>query len=165
MQTKRELYSFVADLGARRRVGQPSLEVYLRAMWGLASVQPSRAVWTLDEFAELLAASFVAPEVAFDERWRALEPEPRGSGFDRWQHAILGQIVDLHEMGEAGVLNNELRYYGLDAPRGARWYNFDPCSYLESATQGGLLSAGDGECSGIDWASFTGFLGAGRDYE
>jgi hypothetical protein len=163
MQTKRELYGFVAQLASRHRVGQPSLETYLRAMWGLASAQRNRGVWTLDEFAELLAASFTTTEPAFDERWRAAEPAAAASDFDRWEQAIVGQIVDLHEMAEADMLTNELRYYGLDAPRGARWYNFDTCSYLESATQGGLPN--EGELPTIDWDGFVSFLAAGRDFE
>jgi hypothetical protein len=167
MQTNRELYSFVADLAARHRVGQRSLESYLHAMWGLASGQASRAHWPLDEFAELLAASFVAPEPSFDGRW--LEPPPESaSGFDRWQHAIVRQVVDLREMGEAGLLTSELRYYGLDAPRGGRWYNLDTCSYLESATAGtfgGLMPDDDSQFTRLDWDRFAAFLLAGASYE
>lgn len=165
MQTKSELYGFVADLAARHRVGQPSLEVYLRTMWGLASTQRTRTTWTFDEFAELLAASFTAPDPGFDEQSCALEAGTRVDGFERWQHAILGQIVDLHEMGEAGMLDLELRYYGLDAPRGARWYNFDPCSFLESAIQGGVPNDDDRVDAAIDWDGFVVVLAAGRDYE
>lgn len=167
MQTNRELYSFVAELAARHRVGQRSLESYLQAMWGLARAHPSRAHWSLAEFEELLAASFVEPAPSVDERW--LEPPPESaSSFDRWQHAIVRQVVDLREMGEAGLLISELRYYGLDAPRGGRWYNFDTCSYLESATAGtfgGLMPDDDSEFTTLDWDRFVEFLVAGASYE
>ncbi len=175
MQTNRELYSFVTDLAARQRVGQRSLEAYLRTLWGLASAQPNRDSWPLDEFAALLAAAFVEAEPGFDERWRGRSPSPPAAseGFERWQAVILGQIVDLRELGETGMLTNELRYYGLDAPSGTgeRWFNFDACSYLEAGTLGafGGLQAVESEPTRelptIDWASFVEFLSAGRCYE
>jgi hypothetical protein len=49
---------------------------------------------------------------------------------------VLRQIVDLHEMKEFGVTDSKLKYFGMDSPRGQRWYNFDPCTFLECATQG-----------------------------
>jgi hypothetical protein len=41
-------------------------------------------------------------------------------------------------MAEAGTLENEYRYFGIDSPTGFRWYNFDPCSYLECGVRGSL---------------------------
>jgi hypothetical protein len=170
MQTKRELYGFVAKLAARHRVGRPSLEAYLLTLWGLARVGSDRAGWTLDEFAELLDRSFGGPAPAFDERWRS-DPRWRAdapapvTGFDRWEREIIGQILDLREMAEANMLTHELRYYGLDAPRGARWFNFDPCSWLESATYGGLRVDDEIVLVVVDWNDFAGFLMAGREHE
>jgi hypothetical protein len=166
MQTKRELYGFVAKLAARHRAGQPPLEVYLRTLWGLASVGSERSGWPLAEFAELLEGSFVAEPAAFDPRWRSLVESPRPtSGFERFEQELLGQIVDLRDMAEAGMLAHELRYYGLDSPRGARWYNFDPCSWLESATSGGLRVDDEIVLVLVDWNDFAEFLVAGREYE
>jgi hypothetical protein len=167
MHTNRELYSFVADLAGHHRVGQRSLESYLHAMWGLAGAHASRTHWPLDEFAELLAASFVAPVPSLDERWLE-SPSESASSFDRWQHAIVRQVVDLRELGAAGLLTSDLRYYGLDAPRGGRWFNLDTCSYLESATAGtfgGLMPDDDSEFTTLDWDRFVAFLIAGASYE
>jgi hypothetical protein len=36
-------------------------------------------------------------------------------------------------MAEAGMLENEYRYFGIESPTGFWWYNFDPRSYLEAA--------------------------------
>ncbi|MFV8751498.1 hypothetical protein ACNOYE_13215 [Nannocystaceae bacterium ST9] len=164
MQTNRELYGFVADLAARHRVGQRSLEAYLRAMWGLVHAGPARATWQLDEFAELLAASFVAPEPNVEA---AIAIEAGSASFDQWQQVILEQVADLHGMREAGLLAQELRYYGLDAPSGARWYNFDACSYLEAGAVGafGGLTIADERVIAIDWEGFVRFLVAGASYE
>jgi hypothetical protein len=57
-------------------------------------------------------------------------------GFDRWESFLLRQMVDLREMAEQGMLADEHRYFGIDSPRGQRWYNFDPCTFLECAAAG-----------------------------
>jgi hypothetical protein len=49
---------------------------------------------------------------------------------------IIGQIVDLREMDRAGTFANDLRYFGVDSPRGSRWYNFDPLTFLECGAAG-----------------------------
>jgi hypothetical protein len=48
-------------------------------------------------------------------------------------------------MAEQGMLADEQRYFGIDSPRGQRWYNFDACTFLECATAGsfGGWQAGD----------------------
>lgn len=46
------------------------------------------------------------------------------------------QIRDLEDMGENGTLENKYRYFGVDAPSGRRWYNFDVASYLECGISG-----------------------------
>jgi hypothetical protein len=67
------------------------------------------------------------------------------AGFDRWEAFVLRQIVDLREMAEQGMLQDEMRYLGTDSPRGQKWYNFDPCTFLECAMAGsfGGWQAGD----------------------
>src|SRR5262249_46794018 len=57
-------------------------------------------------------------------------------GFVGWEARLIRQVVDLREMAEGGMLDNELCYFGINAPRGPRWYNFDPCTFLECATAG-----------------------------
>ncbi len=58
------------------------------------------------------------------------------------------QIVDLREMDEVGTLDNELRYFGIDAPSGARWYNFDPHTFVECGVSGTFGGWAQGDASG-----------------
>ena len=51
-------------------------------------------------------------------------------------------------MDAAGTLRDDMRYFGVDAPRGARWYNFDPATYLESAMAGTFGGWEEGDPSG-----------------
>ncbi|MBO0797503.1 MAG: hypothetical protein J2P31_01655 [Blastocatellia bacterium] len=66
-------------------------------------------------------------------------------GYPGWEATIVRQIVDLREMDEAGMLKNKYKYFGVDSPRGERWYNFNPASFLECAMAGtyGGWSPGD----------------------
>ena len=62
---------------------------------------------------------------------------------------------------------------GIDAPRGSRWYNFDPCAFLECATAGtfGGRNWKDDPAreattlAAVSWEEFRDFLGAGQWYE
>lgn len=106
---------------------------------------------TPDEFFGLLSDAFETPAPPFVESLRgryvgdgsALAALPP---FTRWGYFLTRQIVDLREMSEGGQLANKLRYFGIDSPRGSRWYNFDVCTYLECATVGsfGGWEPGDG---------------------
>ena len=131
----------------------------------LAAPYADRNVLSLSEFYDLLAAAFTADAPAFDEGWRANPSSPNNLGClgmlalkvrassltsseqkepaqDHvsshlgWRSTLVGQIVDLREMDEAGVLRDVYRYYGVGAPRGSRWYNFDPATYIECAVAG-----------------------------
>ena len=62
------------------------------------------------------------------------------------------QICDLDEMRQAGTLDNEYRYFGVDATRGGRWYNFDPCTYLECAAAGTFGGWAEGDDTGRSYA-------------
>jgi hypothetical protein len=64
--------------------------------------------------------------------------EPDTAGFAGWTSTLICQVIDLREMEAAGQLSNDLRYFGLDAPRGGRWYNFDPLAYIECGLAGAL---------------------------
>lgn len=46
------------------------------------------------------------------------------------------------------MLDNEYRDFGIDAPRGSRWYNFDPVSYLECGMDGALGGWEPGDTTG-----------------
>ena len=65
-------------------------------------------------------------------------------------------------MAEAGALEDEYRYFGIDSPTGFRWYNFDPCSYLECGVRGSL---GGNTVDGLTWDQFADLLWCGAVYE
>jgi hypothetical protein len=135
--TNRDLYLAIADL-VRRQTSPRSLEEYLRALWATASRQRQQPAVPLNTFVELLAAGFTEEGPPFDERWRDRYPDDAVSptGFEGWEARILRQIVDLRELNEQGQLRDELRYLGINSPRGSRWYNYDPRTFLECAVEG-----------------------------
>ena len=151
LKTNPDLYLFVCGL-RDVTLAERDLEQYLRALWQLGTRHKAEEALSLGRFAEVLEAAFRESAPAFDPAWRViadayqtrfaqlLEAALRESapafddsawrdiadaGFEGWQDTILCQIVDLHDMDEAGMLRNEDRYFGIDAPRGNRWYNFD----------------------------------------
>jgi hypothetical protein len=136
--TNRDLYLFVAAIETQR-----SLEDYLRALWRLA--EPHRALAALppEMFTELLTDALEAEPRAYDA---AL---PTGNaGYASFEATIASQIVDLHEMAANGQLDNEYRYFGISAPRGGSWYNFDPRGYLECAVAGTFAGWEEGDDTG-----------------
>ncbi len=149
MKTNRDLYVFVLALCNEGRAdAMPGLEQYLRSLWALAREWPGDDI-PLEVLAGWLRDALLHPAPAFDDRWRAL-PQPREDAAvmprDAWEHLLLFQIADLRRMAEAGMLADENRCFGLDSPSGARWYNFDPCSYLECGVCGAF--GGDDEPGG-----------------
>ncbi|MBK8996745.1 MAG: hypothetical protein IPM35_13500 [Myxococcales bacterium] len=127
LRTNRELYAHVLEL-ARRPSARP-LEEYLRALWALAAPLSHRDALTLDELGALLEGALAAEAAAFGPDWREERELP-------WQETLRLQVVDLRELAASGDLADEQRYFGLDAPGGGRWYNFDVGSYLECGVQG-----------------------------
>jgi hypothetical protein len=147
MQTNRDLYLAICDLIERQRSASRDLESYLNALWQLGAEHKKEATFSLLQFFELLAAAFEADVRGFDEAWPEYVPGENG-GYSGWELVIVSQIVDLREMRQAGTLDNDQRYFGVQSPRGGYWYNFDPCSYLECATAGSLGGWQDGDQSG-----------------
>jgi hypothetical protein len=172
IQTNRDLYVAIANLGERHQSNGRSLEEYLRALWQLARAVGMQSSFTPDEFFELLSAAFNVPPPPFDEVWRSRYPtksthvsveylaakfglawdfeahDPDPPGFTTWEHFVLRQIVDLREMTEHGSLNDPMRYLGIDSPRGERWYNFTPCAFLEAAAVGCFGGWQSGDATG-----------------
>lgn len=135
--TSRGLYLAVRALQARHASAPRTLEHYLLALWSLARARRHQPALAIDDFARMLDDAFTAPVPPFDAALRALaDAEEADDGFAGWERLILSQIRDLREMDAAGTLADEHRWLGVDAPRGARWYNFDPAGYLEGATEG-----------------------------
>jgi hypothetical protein len=97
---------------------------------------------------ELLTKAFSAEPLTFDESWRKQDYDSKLVGFAAWHNRIIYQIVDLREMAEKGTLEDKMRYFGIDAPRGARWYNFDPCAFLESGMAGTFGGWQEGDDTG-----------------
>jgi hypothetical protein len=135
--TNRDLYRGIQALKERHGASTRSLEAFLLALWDLARTLRDRPSLSVDDLLALLEGAWTEPAPPFDHAWRALasDVEERG-GFTGWEAVILRQIRDLREMAETSALKNEHRYFGMDAPSGARWYNFDPSSYLEGAAAG-----------------------------
>ena len=137
LQTNRDLYTAILALCESKRDDERTLEAYLLALLGLAQRHAQEESITLDQLLTLLTDAFAAEPLAFDPRWRETTADmAHASGFERWRACAIAQIVDLREMDESGALTNQYRYFGIDAPRGGRWYNFDPATYLECATVG-----------------------------
>lgn len=138
LETNHDLYSFIAELCLRYESTSRSLEAYLRTLRRLAARCRERRALPVAMFAELLADAFAQEPEPFDPRWCDYDgPQAESEeGYDRWEATIRSQIVDLREMDATGMLANELRYFGITAPRGTLWFNFDPCTYLECAAAG-----------------------------
>ncbi len=183
MHTNRDLYRFVTELGGRYPAA--SLERYLCALWSIAREHRASPSLPLAELASLLERAYTAPSG---------EPPsgelPDGDGFVGWERCIVHQIHDLRAMAANGQLADDQRYFGIDSPRGSRWYNFHPAGYLECATVG-TFGGWDGEedssrvkvpgkvvgldaaeliepvaeIEAVDWDTFTPFLSCGQCYE
>lgn len=138
LRTNRDLYLFIAELC--KQPTARTLEDYLKALWLLGLREREREDLPLPRFAALLQEALHAEAPPFDPQWvgryRLVPAEVPAVGHARWEEVILRQIVDLHEMQADGLLDNELRGFGIDAPRGLRWYNFDPGSFLECGVAG-----------------------------
>lgn len=178
MKTNCDLYRSIVACSERHAASGRSLEEYLLAMLSLGSSVADRETHSLQEFHNILASSFTVAPDPFDSAWPdsydAFKRDDDDEGYAGWRSMILRQIVDLHEMGAAGKLEDEYRYFGIDAPRGNRWYNFDPGTYLECA----MACMFDGrKCKqpvdadlfeipeGINWDDFKWFLYWGQAYE
>lgn len=139
IRTNRDFYLAILDLIERQRgASSRSLEKYLTALWSRGLQLRDQQDLTAETVFSLLCVAFDSPVPPFNEAWRA---NPCGesiesSAFGVWEDRIIRQIVDLREMDEAGTLDNEHRYLGVQSPRGSYWFNFDPCTYCECATVG-----------------------------
>ncbi len=131
LKTNRDLYRFVAELKAQHQQNQPPLRDYLVALRTLATQHASEEGITLTQLAALLSGAFFAqPEGDIKE--------DTCGDFQAWQTYVTKQISDLDDMKAAGLLNDENRSFGVDSPNGTRWFNFEPCSFLNCAVVGSV---------------------------
>jgi hypothetical protein len=151
IKTNRDLYVAVTQLIKQEDKNQRSLETYLLALLGLGQDYQHHKTLTPDEFLGLLSKAFHATPLLFDDTWRKQDYDPKLEGFAAWQNRIIYQTVDLREMAENNTLNDKMRYFGIDAPRGAKWYNFDPCTYLESGLTGTFGGWEEGDDTGREY--------------
>lgn len=135
--TNRDLYLAVGGIKERCKESERTLEDYLLALWALCRGYGEQPALAYDVFVRALDDALTASAPPYGEAVHGLPDEAEARhGFAAWEQLIRLQIRDLREMREAGTFENEYRYFGVDAPRGARWYNFDPASYLEGAAVG-----------------------------
>ncbi|HEX2077813.1 MAG TPA: hypothetical protein VHG08_08895 [Longimicrobium sp.] len=134
--TNRDLYLAVRALIEAHRGSARTLEEYLSALWWLGRELRERPILQVETLVRLLEDAFTAtpPEDPLASEPR-LQPET-GEGFARWEQLIVSQIRDLREMAAAGTLENEMRWFGVEAPGGSPWYNFDPAGFIEAGVEG-----------------------------
>jgi hypothetical protein len=183
--TNRDIYRAVRNFSeAVERSAIPSLEKYLSSLWSLVSQERDVAL-TPEKIIEWLGRAFVTAAPDFNPDWlRRASYSEEACDFDNWENVIIYQIGDLRCMDEAGMLADEYRYFGIDSPRGSRWYNFDPLSYLECGVRGALggyaedevlilIPPPEGESADspiyeveeFSWDTFTWILKCGQSYE
>jgi hypothetical protein len=182
--TNRELYLFVTNFEAKYSKEQcPPLEKYLSSLWAIAALF-RQSEPTVEALTNWLDLAFIHPAPIFNSEWLKSKVDISAKGFDGWESKILSQIVDLRQMAESGQLEDEYRYFGIDAPRGSRWFNFDVPTYLECAVRGMyggyaeedvivLYKPANGESADSEiikimdfsWEDFTELLVYGQIYE
>lgn len=150
LATNRDFYR--AILGIRERYPKPArdLETYLRALMRLGCAQARAPQLTLDGLFDMLAQAFDAEPFPFAPGWltETRPPALAINGHDGWRLCILEQIVDLREMADGGLLATPNAWFGVDAPRGSRWFNLHPHDYLEAAAVGCFGGWEPGDASG-----------------
>lgn len=153
LQTNRDLYLAVNALSLRQKECDRTLETYLLAILNGSSVLKDHDALSLTEFYELIASGFTETPARFDEKWRdQYDRLPHDDDeYTGWRATIVRQIVDLREMDECGTLKNEMKHFGVYAPRNSYWYNFDPLGYLECAIAGSFGGWKPGDETGRDF--------------
>lgn len=153
LYTNRDLYLAIDDLSKQHKNCDRSLESYLLTILKRSEPFSDRDSLTLAELYELIASGFTDDPVSFDDSWRDQYdhlPDEDG-GYVGWYATVVRQIVDLREMDECGILKNNMRYFGVSAPRKSYWYNFDPLGYLECAMAGSFGGWEPGDDTGREY--------------
>lgn len=138
LTTNRDLYLAIDSLSELSSDSTRSLEQFLLAFLSSSLRLSDRETLSLTEFYQLVASSFSSDVPAFEAAWRdQYDSLPYDQAdYSGFRATLIRQIVDLREMDENGTLQNDMRYFGLKAPRNSDWYNFDPGGYLECAMAG-----------------------------
>ncbi|MFB4296614.1 hypothetical protein [Actinomadura sp. NTSP31] len=148
VRTNRDLYLIFLQLGQEARAASWSLSAFLRALWKVSAPLRDNERLEPDDVAAMFAAASTTPPAEFDPAWSAKDlslPGHRPEGYADWERVVLSQLADLEEF-LVSPPGPQARF-GVDAPRPpgsgaratpARWYNFDPATYLECAVAGSL---------------------------
>ncbi|GLW66780.1 hypothetical protein Arub01_50240 [Actinomadura rubrobrunea] len=148
VRTNRDLYLHFLHLGQEARAASWSLSAFLRSLWKVSGPLSDRESLAPDDVAAMFSAASTAPPPDFVPAWSTEDlslpgDEPRDHA--DWERVILSQIADLQDFLAAPP--GPHARFGVDAPRPpgsgpratpARWYNFDPATYLECAVAGSL---------------------------
>jgi len=136
MKTNRDFYKSIEGLlKERSNKPNPSLEEYLKNLQALGCQFSESKMLNLEAFYSLLRDAFdvtapASPAAHYNQNSLA--------EFIGWHTQVSEQIQDLQEMAKAGQLEDDNGYFGINAPSGRRWYNFDPCSYIECGVAGSI---------------------------
>ncbi|MEU6040123.1 hypothetical protein ABZ801_32430 [Actinomadura sp. NPDC047616] len=196
VRTNRDLYLHFLHLGQEARAASWSLSAFLRALWKVSAPLSDRESLAPDDVAAMFSAASTTPPPDYDPAWSTKDlslpgDEPRGHA--DWERVILSQLADLEDFLAAPP--GPHARFGVDAPRPpgsgrratpARWYNFDPATYLECAVAGSLggwdatdgarvpLSTGSGDAAArsyvrpltsMSWADLARIAVCGQIYE
>ena len=151
-----------------------TLKEYLMAFWHIVQFKKENEL-SLEVLCDVVEQAFNLEPISFDAAWLKYTNEPyidfKKKDFKDFKNAILFQISDLHKMEDESLLDNELKYFGIDSPTGNRWNNFDPFTYLGCATgwfedyYGKYSIEEPDEETNISWSMLIRFLEMGRLYE
>ncbi len=132
--TNRELYSLVIARNKARGQCPVTLEQYLYGLWN--ELRPLRSGTALS-----VEAFLGATENAFTKDYGRVDLALLSSAREEesippWEALLLGQLADLRGMAENDSLHDPMRYFGISAPSGRFWYNFEPYAFLEAGLGG-----------------------------
>jgi hypothetical protein len=136
--THRDLYVMAVQRVSVHPERDRPLEAYLSAMLGLVRALHDRPELRASEFLDLVVGPLGAPAIPFEPAWDTLPAAVPigGATADDVLATLARQIAELRRLAEAGVLSAAAREFGIDAPRGGRWTNFTPASFVECGLQG-----------------------------
>lgn len=156
MITNRDIYLSVVEIAERAGESSRNLEEYLRALLGIVCRYQEFSELSPSDFISILSDSLMADPLPYHADWvnnsetesakapvsplaavRYPKIKRNSSHFTDFEGTVQRQVVDLREMYAAGTFEDEMRYFGVAAPRGAYWYNFDIGTYLKCAVAGG----------------------------
>ena len=168
--TESDFVTFVCQLSESAATYPRTLEDYLRALLG-AVMAHERDAPTARLIAQILSDGLTMPPLPFDPAWLEYTNPPDTVLQGSWDaanefaaalHMLRYQIADLHRMAAAGALDNPHRRFGIDSPTQHRWYNFDPQSFLNGASD---AQSGGQQRAERSWGDLALMLWLGQIYE